>query len=397
MALRYLVPALAVAGRALAQCNVATTTIQNAGDASALSTCYTYSGSIAIATNTADDISLDGVRRITGDLIAKNVPNMVSLSGSDLSQIDGTFTLNNIQILSTLNFPALTAVDTVIWQGLPNLQGLSFTAGLQEVSQLSIQNTELGSLDGINLQQVDTMIVANNFYLNDITMQLGNITNALSIEANGRNVHANFPDLQWAYNMTFRNCSSVNIQSLATLNGSLGFYTNYFDSLSAPNLTTVGGGVAFVSNGDLTNVSMPELKQINGGLQLANNTNLMQVDGFSRLARIGGAIDCNGFFKTVSFPALSDVRGAFNIQSHNNIDSSCSKFAPLKSGRGSVIKGPYTCTGGKSTVSGVGGGNSGSSSGGSGSSGSGSSGAGSLVIPGATGVLGLVAAIFGLL
>lgn len=274
-----------------------TTTIQNQGDAMALSTCLTYSGSIAIATGTTDDIALDGIRRITGSLTAKNVSNMVSLSGDSLSQIDDSFSLTDIQILSTLNFPSLTDVDTVDWLGLPNLQGLSFTSQLQRVSSLSIQNTELGSLEGIDLQEVDTFIVANNPYLNDITMQLGNVSTALSLEANGRDVRVSFPNLEWAYNMTFRNCSSVDIQSLASLNGSLGFYSNYFDSISAPNLTNVGGGVAFVSNAPLTNISFPELIQVNGGLQIANNSHLETINGFPRLQRVGGAIDFNGEFK----------------------------------------------------------------------------------------------------
>lgn len=264
----------------------------------ALSTCLTYSGSIAIATGTTDDIALDGIRRIAGSLTAKGVKNMVSLSGDSLSQIDDSFALDNIQILSTLNFPALTDVDTVDWIGLANLQGLSFTAGLQRVNSLSIQNTQLASLDGIDLMEVDTFIVANNPYLQDITMQLGNVSTALSLEANGRDVKVSFPNLEWAYNMTFRNCSSIDIQSLGTLNGSLGFYSNYFSTISAPNLTNVGGGLAFVSNGDLTNISFPELIQVNGGLQVANNTALSTINGFSRLQRVGGAIDFNGDFKT---------------------------------------------------------------------------------------------------
>lgn len=221
---------------------------------------------------------------------------MTALSGSSLQQIDDSFTLNNIQILSTLSFPSLTTVDSVDWEGLPNLQSLDFTAGLQQVNALSIQNTQLGTLDGIDLEEVETLIVANNGYLNDITMPLGNVSTALSLEANGRDVRVSFPEMTWAYNMTFRNCSSVDIPSLASLNGSLGFYSNYFSEISAPNLTLVGGGVAFVSNNALTNISFPQLKQVNGGLQVSNNTQLEDIDGFPRLVRVGGAIDFNGEF-----------------------------------------------------------------------------------------------------
>lgn len=96
---------------------------------------------------------------------------------------------------------------------------------------------------------------------------------------------------------------------------------------------------------------------------------------------------------SVSLPALSDVRGAFNLQSTKNINSACDHFEPL-SGQNNVIKGEYTCSQ-TSNPQGTGtlpdGTNSGSSSTTS------SSAALPMLIPGATGLLGVVAAIFGLL
>jgi hypothetical protein len=279
-----------------AQCSAATTTIQNAGDASALASCQTFSGSIALATGTTDAIALDGIQRITGSLIASNVTQITQLSGDSLARIDDTFTLNGLTILSTLNFPRLEIVDNIDWQALPALQGLSFTTGIQQASTVSIQNTQLNNLDGINLQVVDQMTIANNNYLDEINMQLGNISQALILEANGRNVSATFPNLEWAYNITFRNVSTVSIPSLASINGSMGFYANFFESVSAPNLTTVGGTLSFVSNEDMTNASFPELKTVGGGLQVANNTALENIDGFPALQTVGGALDFNGNF-----------------------------------------------------------------------------------------------------
>lgn len=396
-ALRYLVPALAVAGRAAAQCSAATTTIQNAGDASALASCTTFSGSIAIATGTTDQIALDGIQRITGSLIADNVTQVTQLSADSLDTIGDSFSLSSLTILSSLNFPRLTNVQTIDWTALPALQGLSFTTGVQQASSVSIQNTQLNTLDGINLQTVDQMTIANNNYLDDISMQLGNVTTSLILEANGRNVSANFPNLEWAFNMTFRNCSTVTIPSLASLNGSMGFYANFFESIAAPNLTTVGGSLSFVSNEDLTNISFPELKTVTGGLQVANNTELKSIDGFPALETVGGALDFSGNFTDVKLPALTDVRGAFNLQSSGDISDACNTFEPL-SGSNNVIKGTYTCHGGESNPGGTGtlspGTNSGS---GSSSSSTASSSANGIYISGATGVMGVVAAIFGLL
>ncbi|KAK5110758.1 hypothetical protein LTR62_005635 [Meristemomyces frigidus] len=400
MAARYIVPALAVAGRAAAQCSAATTTIQNGGDASALASCQTFSGSIAIATGFVDTVSLDGIQRISGSLIANNVTQITQISASSLEQIDDSFMLNGLTILTTLSFPRLTEVATLDWEALPALQGLSFTTGVQKASQVSIQNTQLNSLNGINLQVVDTMTIANNPYLNEINMQLGNISTSLVLEANGRNVSATFPNLEWANNMTFRNVSTISIPSLASINGSMGFISNFFTSIVAPNLTSVGamggGSLSFVSNADMTNLSFPELTTVGGGLQVANNTALNTVNGFPSLKTVGGALDFNGNFSNVSLPALSDVRGAFNLQSTSDISSACSNFKGL-SGSNNVIKGTFTCSGDQSHPGGAGTTPSGTSSSSSSSSSTSKSSANGLYISGTTGLLGVVAAIFGVL
>ena len=221
---------------------------------------------------------------------------MTSLSADSLSQIDETFFLKDITILTNLQFPALTSVSVIDWSGLPNLQGLSFTAGVSQASGVQIANTQLGSLDGINLEVVDTMIIVNNPLLNDISMQLGNVSNSFRVEANGRDVNLELPNLIWANNMTLRNVSNLNIDSLSYVNGTMGFYSNFMQDISAPNLTTVGKTLAFGDNGMLNNVSMPQLKSIGGGFQIANNTKLADVDGFPRVASVGGAIDFFGVF-----------------------------------------------------------------------------------------------------
>lgn len=391
--LRYIVPALAVATGALAQssCGSAssTTTIQSSGDATALASCSTYSGSIAIATS-ATEITLSGIQSITGDLVANNATSMTSFSAPNLQEIQGEFHLESLTVLSTLSFPELTNVDTIFWTALPALQALAFTTGVQEVKMLEITNTELGSLDGINLEVIDTFTVENNPYLTEINMQLGNVTTALGINANGKNLQVEFPNLMWAYNISIRDASEVLIPSLGSVNGSLGFYSDDFTSLSAPNLTNVGGSLTFASCNSLTNISMPELTTVGGAFQLANNSALETIDGFSSLKTVGGALDFYGAFTNVSLPALSDVRGAFNMRSSGNLDSVCSYFNGL-SGQNNVIKGKYYCKGQTTPNS------AGSPTTSSSSTSSTSSAASPMLIPSLTGVLGVVAALFGLL
>jgi hypothetical protein len=238
------------------------------------------------------------VREITGDLVMQGAPNITQLGADSLQTVGGKFDMDNCQILNSLTMPQLTKVGEFLLNALPNLQQLGFTSNLKQCSQLDIENTFLNTLSGINLQTVDSIKIANNRLLQDVSFQVSNISDSLVIESNGDRLQANFPNLATATNLTFRNCPSVSIPSLANVTGSLGFYENSFTSLQAPNLTLVGGTLAFVGNNALTNVSMPILKTISGGFQVQNNTNLTDVGGsFPSVQTIGGAFDFYGSFE----------------------------------------------------------------------------------------------------
>jgi hypothetical protein len=94
----------------------------------------------------------------------------------------------------------------------------------------------------------------------------------------------------------------------------------------------------------------------------------------------------------VALPAIADVRGAFTILSSKDIDSSCANFDGIH-GEDQIIKGEYTCQGDTETTTS---GNDGTSTS-SGSSRSSSGAANPMLIPGTTGLLGVFAAMFGLL
>lgn len=360
-----LLPALAVFGAAAAQsasvCSQATATVNSAADATALANCATIAGSVLIGPNASGSIQLDGPQQITGDLICTDAGILTSLSSSTIGTIGGSFTLNNLTLLSTLGMSTLKSVKTINWSALPALSQLSFTAVVTKATSVTIQNTFLTSLDGINLQSVATLDVNNNNRLKTFSTQLANVTSLLSIASNGQFLDLQFPNLVWAANVTFRNASSVSIPSLAVVNGSMGFYGNYLTSISAPNLTSVGytaqnnrqGSLAIVANSKLENISMPLLSTVGGAFQIANNTALSSALNFPALTQVSGAIDFSGNFKTPTMPQLQNVNGGFNIQSTAQID--CSTFDKQKGG---IIQGTYTCKTTTDVQSGVGSGSS---------------------------------------
>lgn len=389
---KYLLPVLAAASTAYAQCSAsATTTIQNSGDATALASCRTFSGSIAIATDTTDSIALGGIEKITGDLVVKNNSQIPSLSADRLTEIGKAFILDGVQGLNSLSFPSLRTVDTIRWNAFgPNLQSLGFDRQVTKAATVDIQNTQLQSLDGINVETLETLYLANNRYIANISMQLGNVTKGVTLEANNPEVTVEFPNLIWAFNLTFRNCSKISLPSLESLNGSLGLYGNVIEDFIAPNLTKVGAALAIVSNTELTNISFPLLETVNADLQVANNTKLSKVNNFPELKTIGGAFDFNGNFTEVSTPALNDVKGAFNLQSTGDVSKPCDEFyKPLKS-KGK-IQGKYVCVGEVEKPAGQG-----STPTSTGSNPKKTGAASSLNVPSAAamGLMGLVAALF---
>lgn len=344
--MKIALPALALTGSVYAQssCSVsATTTIQNAGDATALAGCKTFSGSIAIATGTTDDIALNGIKKLDGNLVSSDNANMKRISADSLEEIDGTMTLDGLTRLYAVEFPKLKKVQGIKWNALPNLQTIGFTAEVTEADKVNIQNTAIRSLKGINIEQVDTIFIANNGYINEVNMQLGNVSDSMTFADNNEALKITLPNLIWATNMTFRFVGSLEMPSLESLNGSLGLYNNGFESFSAPNLTSIGEALAIVANEKVSNISFPLLTKINDNLQIANNTNLSMIDGFPKLKSVGGAFDISGNMSDVETPSLDSVKGTFNLQSTGNVNESCAFYQPLKDKK--LIEGKFFCKG----------------------------------------------------
>lgn len=284
-----------------------TTTISASSDATALASCSTYSGSVAIETGLAtpkdsnghQQLEVGNIQKIDGNLTVTNLDQLTSLSFPALESLIG-FELGALNSLATASFPRLSTATQVNFTALASLQQLNFGGtGITKASSILITNTGLNSLDGItNLKSVDVFNVNNNQALTDITLKVTSIKNNLDIEANdvlASGLTVSFPNLETAQNMTFRNCSVILLPSLVNVTEEVGFYGNDFQNFTAPNLTTAGG-LVFVDNTQLTNISLPALTSINGTYQIANNTRLAKIDGFQALSVVTGALDFSGNF-----------------------------------------------------------------------------------------------------
>lgn len=347
MIAQRLLPAFALLSVAAAQsiCSATgTATITNQAQAAAYTGCTRIAGSIAISPDAIGSIIFDGPQEIQGDFVAKDVGELNTLGSPTITSIGGSFTLTNLTKLNALEMERLEEVREINWVTLQALDFLTFTSNVTKATRVIIRNTFLSTLNGINLATVASLDISNNNRLREFTADLRNVTQGLVIGTNGRLLEVTFPDLVWAANMTFRNVSSVSLPNLQTVNGSLGFYGNFFTSVEAPELTSVGqfatgqGSLAFVANSKLTEIKMPLLKTVGGAAQIANNTELGNIT-FPALESVGGAVDFSGTFGTPTLAKLKNVRGGFNMQSTDEID--CSGFQSLRSS--DIIQGKFIC------------------------------------------------------
>lgn len=200
-------------------------------------------------------------------------------------------------LLSTLNMPALSSVGTITWQSLPALNSLSFSTGVSKANTVTISDTFLQSLDGIDLESVGSMDINNNRRLTKFDTSLKNLSENLNIQANGAKLSVTMPNLVWIANMTIANVTEFSSPSLEVVNGSARFDSNYFESFAAPNMTsTSSGDISFINNPQLTNITFSGLKSLGGALTVVNNTRLEELSGFPELAELGGAIKIGGNF-----------------------------------------------------------------------------------------------------
>lgn len=270
--------------------------IDSDGDVSKLSGCDSVKGSITVGSNVMNLILPDGLQTIDGDFTVNGAAGLVSISASSLRSISGNFRLQGLIVLQTLSCPKLSKVGTINWVTLPALKALDFATEVTECSEVLITDTQLNSLDGINLQTAKIFNINNNKYLKTVNVALGNVSDALSIEFNSKNVDVSFPQLTWAMNITVRDAGSVSFPKLVSVNQTIAFINNTFPAASFPMLTQVGQSFTFNSNTKLTNVTADKLETIGGTFQLANNTQLINIDGFDSLTTVAGSVDFSGSF-----------------------------------------------------------------------------------------------------
>lgn len=334
-----------VSGVAALGCKDDPVTITNQADADIAAACTTIPHDVFLDNQAGPNIVLNGqLREIGGSLIVRNNSVIQSLQSTSLQTIGGSFELNNVISLVSLVFGALKEVGDIKWITLDRMSEPTFgPSGITKANSVTVSDTFIENLSGINVQEVTDMFINNNRRLSAFSSSIKSLSNVMVINDNGLNLTMDLPNLQWIANMTIANVSSISVPSLRAVNGSMRFDSNLFSDFIAPNLTEIQtGDLSFVSNKNLQNISVPLLTMIGGGFTIANNTQLGKVNGFDNLETVGGAIKMRGSFDEIDLPKLHDVVGTAEFVSTEDITKSCDTLKGLS---GNVIQGTVTdCT-----------------------------------------------------
>ena len=368
-------------------CTATSFNINTAADLTALTACSTVSGNVVISQN-IPCVNLGGITQINGDLTIINnatgtnsaLAAITSLSGASLQTISGTFTLTQLTQLSSMSFPSLSSVNAIAFTTLPVLQSLGF-GGVSKASSVSISDTQLASLNGINLQRASLISITNNADLSTIAFRsLTSVDTSVLISANARGASVSFPVLTNCGNFTVQQVNNLSINALANVTGSMGIQQTSLGLIQANNLTRITQDLFITNNTALMNISMPLLQTVSAFV-IANNSQIRDIN-FPALSTVQ-AVDLTGNFATVELPSLTRVNGGVNI-----LTTSTSFTCPIQQ---SIVRSTsFQCKGSVSnpqsnTTT------SGSSSSGSGSSSGSRSGATAVSVSALTGLLALAA------
>lgn len=290
-------------------------TINSAADATTLSSCSVFQGNVEIGSGAGQQVDFSGLSAINGDLIITNNQVIISLTSSTLSSIMGSFTIMNTSALNTLNLPSLSSTGEINWQAAATLTTLQLKSGIKKAESVTISDTYLSDLTGIDIQSAKVIDINNNNRLTTYSSSMANVSGNLNIQANGANLEVSLPNLVWIANMTIANVTSFSVPSLQVVNGSAKFDSNYFTNLTLANMTgTSAGDLSFIDNGKLQNLSFPALTSLGGGLVIANNTAIEAINGFPALKTVTGAVKLRGNFTEYDILTPSTTYFAFRPQ-----------------------------------------------------------------------------------
>ncbi|KAF9103676.1 hypothetical protein BGX29_003093, partial [Mortierella sp. GBA35] len=315
-------------------------------DLTALAACSSFSGSLTVSGSSINAITLPALKTLTGSIKLSSNSHLTTLSLDNLQSSTGTITLYNNTALANINVSKLKAVNNLEIVTAPSLRQLSMT-NVETITSFKVEDTGLdnsGTMPWSSFQKATDIGISNNKFLKSIDIpSLNTISGRLIVAANGlmeghgEGSSLHLANLTSITNCTLRHLTDLQVPSLKAVSSSLSFDETNVKQIDAPHLRTIGQTLSIVSNNVLSNISFAELTSIGGALLIANNTELIIVNRFSKLKDISGVLNIRRNIANISLPLVSTVQGGMSVLSSSK-DFDCSTMSKVKAGaRGKTI------------------------------------------------------------
>ena len=293
--------------------------IDSQAAADALNNCSTITGNVNIQGNDLTQITLNGIQTIDGNLAISSSDGLQTITAPILSQISNNFTLTNLPLLASLDFPLLDTVNGgIYWDTAPVLTDVWFgnltntshgLPGANVDGDISILSTGLSSLAFLNFtHSSEPNMIWNLWIKGNQQFDVVNLTGlslgskSLEIVDNGPSAQILLPDLRLVGAMTISNAGRIYVPSLSEIDGLVEISNNAIDDFSAPNLAHIDGGLVVQNNNLLANLSMPLLNSVKGNITIANNTALHYINDLDDLSSCQGNTTLSGDFSACDIP-----------------------------------------------------------------------------------------------
>ncbi|EGV61437.1 hypothetical protein CANTEDRAFT_124121, partial [Yamadazyma tenuis ATCC 10573] len=252
----------------------------------AISHCESIKGNLVIEDLDVPIIEFKRLREINGDLIIRNSPELVRVESPILGKISGSLKMNELTSLSLISFPSLKSVTGLDWRVIPLLSNVRFSSEISDVQDIIISDTSLTGFSGFRAEQLQTLDINNNRFLEVLNSNVENINGMLHIASNAKSLKLNIPKLRSVNNVSINDVEELDLSALTEVKESMSIYNNNFEELKLPNLERVGGTLSITKNSQLSTIELDNLEEINGGLMIINNTQIQKIEFLANLTKI---------------------------------------------------------------------------------------------------------------
>lgn len=268
-------------------------------------------GDIVVAkTYPNESLDLGSISSISGNILIADCVGLSVVHFPELKRIDGTITVTNLAQLNAIIMPMLKSIKSLIWTKLPTLRDALIGRRLGKLEDLIIDGTALLDLDFLNgLEEVESMDINNNPYLQRIELEIRKVNKRLNIYSNydGTDVRLNL--LKSCGELLIKSVDSLHLDNLLSVDRSVTFVDNSLSHLNMKRLKRVNGTVSLISNPNLESVDIPVLSEVKGGIFVANNTKMRKLNRFSSLDKKSAMFSYEGPMHNWEIPYLRLIGG----------------------------------------------------------------------------------------